>query len=157
SPAAAASPPAAAGSPAAAAPATGEPIKVGGIFDLSGGTADVGVPYAEGVRDYVKYANERGGISGRPIQLKDIDYAYHVPKAVEAYNQLVKNDGVSIIMGWSTGDTEAMKELITRDKEPFMSASYSENLVANVNETPYNFMIGVTYSDQARIALRWIK
>lgn len=36
-----------------------------------------------------------------------------------------------------------------------MSASYSEELTI-IETAPYNFLIGVTYSDQMRVALRYI-
>ena len=38
-------------------------IKIGGLFDITGGTGSVGTPYAEGVRDYVRFINEGGGIN----------------------------------------------------------------------------------------------
>ena len=138
-------------------PTSKEPIKVGGIFDLTGATSDVGVPYSEGVKDYVAFINESGGVNGRPIQLVSDDYAYQIPRAEELYNRLVTQEQVVAIMGWGTGDTIAMTPKITKDKLPFMSASYSADLVADVTKTPYNFMIGQTYSDQARVILKYIK
>ncbi len=48
----------------AQAPAGGE-IKVGGIFDLTGITSDVGKPFAQGVRDGVSWTNDNGGINGK--------------------------------------------------------------------------------------------
>ncbi|MDX1524043.1 MAG: ABC transporter substrate-binding protein, partial [Anaerolineae bacterium] len=53
-----------------------------------------------------------------------------------------------------TGDTEALRGKIAEDEIPFMSASYSINLVRE--EAPYNFLIGTSYSDQMVIALQWI-
>ncbi|MGH2801577.1 MAG: ABC transporter substrate-binding protein, partial [Thermoleophilaceae bacterium] len=41
------------------------PIKIGGIFDLSGPTSDVGVAYADGIKDRVAQVNEEGGVEGR--------------------------------------------------------------------------------------------
>src|SRR5690606_5700629 len=38
---------------------------------------------------------------------------------------------------------------------PFMSASWAETLI-DPAETPYNFVVGATYSDQMRVALAWI-
>jgi branched-chain amino acid transport system substrate-binding protein len=134
-----------------------EPIKIGGIFDLSGATSDVGVPYADGVKDYVAFVNASGGVNGRKITLVSDDYAYQIPRAEELYNRLVTQESVVAIMGWGTGDTIAMTPKITKDKLPFMSASYSADLVADVAKTPYNFMIGQTYSDQARLVLKYIK
>ncbi len=133
-----------------------EPVKIGGIFDLTGATADVGVPYQQGAKAYFDYVNSQGGIDGREVKLIDIDYAYDKTKAVEVYNKLVKQDKVAAILGWGTGDTEALKQIIATDKIPYISGSYSEGLL-NVAECPYNFLIAASYSDQARIALKWAK
>ena len=60
-------------------------IVIGGIFDVTGRTGAVGAPYAEAVRDYVKYLNENGGINGIKIKLLDVDYQYKIPQALAAY------------------------------------------------------------------------
>jgi len=135
---------------------TKEPIKIGGIFDLTGPTADVGQPYADGAKAYIDYLNSKGGVNGRQVELIDIDYAYDKTKALEAYNKLVKQDQVAAILGWGTGDTEALKQMIAADKIPYISGSYSEGLL-DINLCPYNFLVAASYSDQARIALKWIK
>ena len=60
------SPPADKGSapaPKAAVPAANE-IRVGGIFDLTGVTSDVGKSFAAGVRDNVQAIIDKGGING---------------------------------------------------------------------------------------------
>ncbi|HSF79775.1 MAG TPA: ABC transporter substrate-binding protein [Anaerolineales bacterium] len=130
-----------------------EPIKVGAIFDLTGATADVGTPYSEGLKAYVEWRNANGGIEGHTIDLVSADYAYDVAIAEQLYTQYVQ-EGVVAFMGWGTGDTEAMRSKIATDKIPFMSASYSANLL-DMQEAPYNFLIGTSYSDQAIIAVRW--
>ncbi len=140
---------------AACNPPTPQTIKIGGIFDLTGATSDVGMPYADGIRDCIAYFNARGGINNRPIELIYEDYAYNIPRAEEIYNRLVKEERVVAILGWGTGDTEALRPKVAADKIPFMSASYAESL-ADVSQAPYNFLISVTYSDQMRIALRYI-
>jgi branched-chain amino acid transport system substrate-binding protein len=127
-------------------------VKVGGIFDLSGATADVGTPYADGVKGFVEYHNQQG--SGPNIELISEDYKYDVAVAERLYSRL-KGEGVVAVQGWGTGDTEALRGRITADQVPFMSGSYAETLV-NPEETPYNFVVGTTYSDQMRVALDWI-
>lgn len=129
-------------------------IKIGGIFDITGGTGDVGAPYADGARDYIAYVNKHGGVNGKKIELIDVDYQYKIPQAVSAYKEMVSK-GVVAILGWGTGDTEAMAPMIAKDKIPYISASYSEHLV--FDKTPYNFIGATTYSDQARLAIQWIK
>ncbi|MDQ3259343.1 MAG: ABC transporter substrate-binding protein, partial [Pseudomonadota bacterium] len=100
-------------------------IKVGGIFDLTGITSDVGKPFAQGVRDYVEFTNSRGGINGKKIKLFDVDYGYKIPEAVAAYKRLVGDEKVILISGWGTGDTEALKNFVNSDKIPYFSASFS--------------------------------
>ncbi len=134
---------------------TPDVVRIGGIFDLTGATSDVGIPYANGVRDAVKYINSLGGINGRQIELIDEDYGYNIERGKTLYTRLVEEESVVAIMGWGTGDTEALRPLIATDQIPFMSASYSEALTVMEN-APYNFLIGVTYSDQMRIALQYI-
>src|SRR5918992_57929 len=127
-------------------------VKVGGIFDLSGATADVGTPYADGVKGFVEFHNKRG--QGPRIELVSDDYKYDVAVAERLYSRL-KSEGVVAVQGWGTGDTEALRGRITADRLPFMSASYAETLT-DPQETPYNFVVATSYSDQMRVALEWI-
>ncbi len=135
---------------------TGAEIKVGGLFDLTGITSDVGKPYAQGVRDGVAWTNANGGINGKSIRLIEADYGYKVPEAVAAYKRMVADDKVIMINGWGTGDTEGLKEFVNKDKIPYFSASFSAHLT-NPAKTPYNFFVAPTYSDQLRAWLKWVK
>lgn len=131
-----------------------ESIKVGGIFDLSGPTSDVGVYYSNGIKGYVDYINSKGGIRGRKIELISQDYAYNVARGEQLYAQLKANRVVAI-QGWGTADTEALRSRVTVDRIPYFSASYAATLI-NPRETPYNFFVAPSYSTQMRIALRFI-
>ncbi|HHY72546.1 MAG TPA: ABC transporter substrate-binding protein [Bacillus bacterium] len=131
-------------------------IKVGALFDLTGGTGDVGTPYAEGEKAFFDYLATQGPINGYKLELIGDDYAYKIPEATKLYQKLKSKDKVAAILGWGTGDTEALRQLVAADKLPFISASYSEGL-KNMDESPYNFLSAASYSDQARSALKWIK
>ena len=140
-----------------ALPAWGaETIKVGGIWDLTGVTADVGKPFAEGVQDAIAYLNEKGGVNGKKIELLNVDYAYKIPQANAAYKKFVEQDKVVMINGWGTGDTEALKDTVAKDKVPYFSASFSGHLT-DPAKTPYNFFVGASYSDQIRGFLQYVK
>jgi branched-chain amino acid transport system substrate-binding protein len=131
-----------------------EPIVIGNIADLSGPTGDVGTPYSEGVRGYVEWRNEQGGIGGREIELLWEDYQYDVATAEGLYTDYIAQGAVAI-QGWGTADTEALRGQVNADEVPYMSASYSEGMT-DPEETPYNFIVATSYSDQLRIALKWI-
>lgn len=130
-------------------------IKIGAIFDLSGPTADVGKPYAEGVMAYVDWVNDNGGIAGRIIELISADYAYRVERAESLYSQFAAQNVVAF-MGWGTEDSEALRQKTNSDERPFMSASYAASLNDPRGAAPYNFLVGTTYSDQLVIMLHYM-
>ena len=139
-----------------AGPAAAQEIKVGGIFDLTGITSDVGKPFAQGVRDGVAWLNQNGGVNGKKIKLIDSDYAYKIPEAVSLYKRLVNDEKVVMINGWGTGDTLALKDFVNQEKIPYVSASFAADLT-DPKKTPYNFFVAPSYSDQLRAWLTWVK
>ena len=131
--------------------AAGDAIAIGVLADLTGPTADVGKPYNEGMLAYIDNLNASGGIKGRKINAMSEDYAYKVPNAEEKYKKYVQGGAVAI-QGWGTGDSEALRGKVKGDELPFMSASYAE-VLTDPKQSPYNFVVAPTYSDQMRVAL----
>jgi branched-chain amino acid transport system substrate-binding protein len=131
-----------------------EPIKIGGIFDTTGPTSDVGKDYAVAAVDAAEYINSHGGVNGRMIDLIANDYGYKPDKAVELY-KTYKDQGIFLIQGWGTGDTNALKELTNKDKIVYMSASYDSGL-NDPAKTPYNFYVGTSYGDAIRGAMQYV-
>lgn len=131
-------------------------VNLGGIWTITGPSGDTGTPYSEGQTHYFEYLESQGGIEGVKINFSGEDYGYEISDAQRTYQSFRDRDGVSAILGWGTGDTEAMREQVAADKIPYISASYSEAL-NNPSENPYNFFIAASYSDQGRMALNWIK
>ena len=144
--------------PARAQPAVPATIKVGALFDTTGPTSDVGVDYSKGVLDHVRYINDvEGGIRGKvKIDLVWSDYGYRIPDALSLYRKYRDVDKVNAIIGWGTGDTEALKDTISEDQIPYISASYSSHL-DDPAKTPYNFYPVSSYSDQLRAVLKFAK
>ena len=134
----------------------GEPIKIGGIFDITGPTSAVGKDYAQAAKDAERYINENGGVNGRKIQLIANDYAYKIPEAVNLYKQYKDVDKVFVIQGWGTGDTNALKQQANKDNIVYISASY-DSALNDPAKTPYNFYVGTSYSDGIRLAVKFVK
>lgn len=134
--------------------ATKEEIKLGGIFDLSGPTRDVGTPYSKGIRDYLEYRNANGGVEGHKLALTFQDFGYQANLAQQLYQQYV-SEGATAFLGWAADDTDALRPRVTTDKVPYLSAAYEETL-ADGRLTPFNFFPGISYSQQMRIALQYI-
>jgi len=126
-------------------------IKVGGIMDTTGATSDVGKDYAIGMDEAFKYINAQGGVNGKRIKYTWFDYGYRIPEAITKY-KLLKRLGSIAIMGWGTGDTEALSPTINKDQIPYVSASYSAHLT-DPKKTPYNLFFSSDYSTNARACL----
>jgi len=131
-------------------------VKIGALWDITGGSGDTGTPYSEGQTHYFEWLESTGGIEGVKIEHEGKDYGYEISDAQRAYQEFRDRDNVPGILGWGTGDTEAMREQVAADQIPYISASYSEAL-NNPSENPYNFFISASYSDQGRMVINWIK
>lgn len=127
-------------------------INIGGITDQSGPTSDVGKDYALGLEEAVTWINDNGGINGKQIKFHMFDYGYKRDEAVTLYDKLRTRDNVIAILGWGTGDTEALSQTVTKDKMPYVSASYSAHLT-DPSKTPYNLFFSPDYSSSARAAI----
>ncbi len=127
-------------------------INIGGITDQSGPTSDVGKDYALGLEEAVTWVNDNGGINGKKIKFHMFDYGYKRDEAVTLYDKLKTREDVIAILGWGTGDTEALSQTVTKDKMPYVSASYSAHLT-DPSKTPYNLFFSPDYSSSARAAI----
>jgi len=63
-----------------------------------------------------------------------------------------KRLGSVVIMGWGTGDTEALSPTVNKDKIPYVSASYSAHLT-DPKKSRYNLFFSSDYSTNARSAI----
>ena len=129
--------------------------KVGVLSDLTGPTSSVGAPYAEGIKDYVAWLNDNGGIDGEPVELIQVDYAYNVQQALAAYKRFTSS-GIVAMQGWGTGDTEALVKFVAKDRIPVFSASYSAHLM-DPQKAPYNFTAAADYSTMGRAGLNYLR
>ena len=111
------------------ASAGAQQISIGHLEDLSGGTADVGTPYGQGVVDTFAWVNKNGGIGGKQLAVDSNDYGYKVPQAIALYKKWSAPDNkVAAIMGWGTNDTEALISFVAKDQVPYISGSYAWSL-----------------------------
>jgi branched-chain amino acid transport system substrate-binding protein len=127
-------------------------VKLGSLNDLTGPTSDVGKDVALGIREATQYVNETGGINGKKIRLYLYDYGYRVPEAITTYKRFRDFDRVVGVLGWGTGDTEALSPTVGKDRLPYLSHSFAAKLT-DPKAAPYNFVYGTDYSSNARAAM----
>jgi branched-chain amino acid transport system substrate-binding protein len=81
----------------------GEPIRIGALYNMTGGMFSIDMPAFNGVKLAAKQVNESGGVlGGRRIEVIGIDTRTDLQEAAEAAGKLVSM-GVSACLGY--GDT----------------------------------------------------
>jgi branched-chain amino acid transport system substrate-binding protein len=148
--------PAAPAAPAAASgPATGQPIKIGFVWGVTGAVAEIVRPNSEAVKAYFDWANKNGGVKGRPLEMVEVDSQYKVPLAQEGYKKVTSDDKVPLVVLASTGDTLALAPQINQDK--VVAITYSCGQDWRPEKNPFIFTNCTYYEDQMASSLQFIK
>jgi branched-chain amino acid transport system substrate-binding protein len=115
-----------------------EEIRIGGVFELSGGLSTIGVEQAKGAELAVKQINETGGVIGgkpgvlgRPVKLLLEDTESKVATGLAKAKKLVERDKVHILNGIIMSSISmAIQGYIKEKKIPFVnSGSGNEEIV----------------------------
>jgi branched-chain amino acid transport system substrate-binding protein len=115
--------------PAIAAP-SGEPVKIGAIFAVTGPAAYLGAPEERTARMLQDEINAQGGILGRPVKIIVKDSAGSSEKAISFAKQLIEEEGVVAIVGPTTsGESMAIKDLCQKAGMPLVSCAAAESIV----------------------------
>jgi len=134
---------------------TSDTIKVGVILDVTGPAALTGINYVEGIRNYFRYVNEKGGIHGRKVKVIHEDDHYSIPIAIAAFKKLVFKDKVLAILGCGgTGQTTSLLSQIEKQRMPVITLSQAEKMVIPYRR--YVFIPAATYEDQIRVMVDYV-
>jgi len=87
-----------------ATPTAAPPIKIGAVYNLTGGMASLDVPASNGAKLAVKEINAAGGILGRQLQLVMYDGKTDAATIGNAATQLVESDKAVIMIGFTDSD-----------------------------------------------------
>jgi branched-chain amino acid transport system substrate-binding protein len=99
-----------------------EPIRVGGLFDLSGKAQHIGGPTRDVAQMIVDRINKNGGLKGRPLELVVADTQSEPSQAVVALKRLVSKDKVVAVIGpTTTGAAMACLGAIDEAKIPMVA------------------------------------
>ena len=105
-------------------------IKVGAIFAVTGGAANLGGPEAKTAEMLVEKINNEGGVNGRKIELIVKDSGGKPENAISLAKQLIEEDKVLAIIGPSTrGETMAIKNICQESKTILLSCAAAEDIV----------------------------
>ncbi len=112
----------------------------------TGAYAPNGVPFANGMQDYLKLTNARGGINGVKVSFEECETGYATDRGVECYERLKgKNGGATVFQPLSTGITFALTEKAPGDKIPLITSGYGRSESADGGIFKWNFPLMGTY------------
>ena len=83
----------------AGAELTGEPIKSGTIYAMSGGSAAIGTNILRGIDFAVAEINAAGGVNGRPLEVVRGDHAGDAATGRSEAERLITQEKVDVMMG----------------------------------------------------------
>lgn len=114
--------------PGPAASASSEPIKIGGLFHLTGVGAIWGPLQQQPAVLAVEEINKAGGVLGRQVQLVSEDDQTNPDVSVQKGTKLAQQDGVAAIFGLVYSSTRAAvaQNVAARYKVPYFYPTYSE-------------------------------
>ncbi|RJP57609.1 MAG: hypothetical protein C4549_04990 [Deltaproteobacteria bacterium] len=134
---------------------TNDTIKIGIIIDQTGPAAFVGIPYTEAVRNYFRYVNEQGGISGRKVSVLVEDDRYTIPGSIAAFKKLMyKDSALALMFLGGTGQAMALFSQVEKEKVPVMVGSLAEKMVNPFRR--YIFNPGASYEDQIKVIFDYV-
>lgn len=113
-----------------------EPIKIAGIFGLTGRAAHIGTAQRDAVILAIDEINQQGGIDGRKLEMVMGDTESNPTKAVVVLKKILESENVVAIIGPTlTGTAMAMRGFIEKEKIPtFMHSGGDVILKAPLNK-----------------------
>ncbi len=124
----------------------------------TGAYAPNGVPFANGVSDYIALVNARGGVNGIKIKLIECETGYKTDVGVECYEKLKKEGpvGAAVFNPLSTGITYQLIEKTWVDKVPVHSMGYGRTAAADGRVFKWTFNFPTSYWSQASAVIKYI-
>ncbi|HOT45427.1 MAG TPA: ABC transporter substrate-binding protein [Spirochaetota bacterium] len=109
---------------------SGETIKIGAIFAVTGPASFLGAPEAKTAQMMVDEINNSGGVNGKHLKLIIKDSAGNPEKAISFAKQLIEEEKVFAIIGPSTsGETMKIKTICEDGKTILISCAAAEVIV----------------------------
>ena len=122
----------------------------------TGPFAGSGIPYANGLTDYLIMLNERdGGVGGVKLIIEECETGYDTKKGVECYDS-VKGKNPVVTTPLSTGVTLQVIPKAAVDKIPVLSMAYGLSASAEGSLFPWVFNAPATYWDGASAFIRHV-
>jgi branched-chain amino acid transport system substrate-binding protein len=118
--------------------------KLASSLAITGPTSDAGAPYAKGMEDYARYANDEKLLGGDTVEMIIRDDQYKTDVTKRNFEEFL-SQGIVMYLNYSTGSTLALKRDFDEEKMPTLPASFDRT---NLVDSTYIFLPITSYSGQ---------
>ena len=130
--------PAASGSTAAAP--SGDTIKIGTIYAMSGGNAAIGENILRGIDFAVDEINKAGGVNGQMLEVVRGDHAGDAATGKSEAERLITQEGVNVIMGCHMSVvTEVVAQVCQQYGIPMITAISTLDRLTDEDHKDYDY------------------
>jgi branched-chain amino acid transport system substrate-binding protein len=135
---------------------TATEIKIGQTMPYSGPASAYSV-IGKTEAAYFKVLNEKGGVSGRKINLISLDDGYSPPKAVEQIHKLVENEGVAFVFNTlGTPTNTAFRQYLNDKKVPHLFVATGADKWGDPEHFPWTMGWQPSYRTEAQIYAKYL-
>jgi len=127
---------------------TADKIVLGQSAVFTGPAAQLGIQMRNGVKAYLDYVNEKGGVHGRKLQLVTEDDRYEASVAPGATKKLIEEHRVFALLGYvGTPTGAAHLPVVTQAKVPLVGL-FTGAEILRVPFNRYVFHVRASYYDE---------
>ena len=127
-------------------------VKVGAVFDLTGGLNIYGLQQSKALHLAIDSINSSGGVLGKQIELVEYDSQSELPKFTQYTNTLILKDKIKVLFaGLTSSSREAMRPVIRKAKIPYFYSALYEGGACD----KYTFVTGASASQQMSVLIKW--
>jgi ABC-type branched-subunit amino acid transport system substrate-binding protein len=123
-------------------------ILLGQAAVFSGPAAQLGIQMRNGIRAYLDYANDRGGVHGRRIELVTEDDKYEASVAPLASKKLIEEHRVFALLGYVGTPTGAAHLPVTMQARVPLVGMFTGAEILRVPFNRYVFHVRASYYDE---------
>lgn len=125
--------------------ADGDPIRVGYIGALTGGSANMGVPGRQGIELAFEEANDNGGIDGRPLELVPFDDQADPARSVAGAQGFVREGDIPLVIGGPNSPTVlANREVLAEAGIPLLISIAQEDQLVDPDHPTFDTTFRLT-------------
>ena len=127
-------------------------IKVGAIFDLTGGLNIYGIQQSQALHLAVDSLNAAGGVLGNEIEVIENDAQSDLAKYTQYTNTLILRDGIDVLFaGLTSSSREAIRPIVRQKKVPYFYSALYEGGACDKQ----TFITGASASQQLSVLIDW--